>query len=115
MGVSRGGDSTIPRQPQEVVAVDVAVVVAVAGVITVGHGHENGQDHVHDHHRSLPLGAGLDHGKACLFKVVRAVAPLVAVLGGTDYSRIASVIRTRAPAPTGWEVSMMTASPASRP
>jgi len=31
------------------------------------------------------------------------------------YSPVASVVRTCAPAPTGWEVSTMTASPASRP
>jgi len=32
-----------------------------------GRGHEN--DHVHDHHRSLPLAAGLDHGKACSMRL----------------------------------------------
>ena len=68
----------IPRQPPEVVDVDVAV--AVADDSHAGHGHENDQDHVYDHHRSLRLGARLDHGKGCLFGGARPFALLVAGL-----------------------------------
>jgi hypothetical protein len=37
--------------------------------------------HVYDHHRSLRLGARLDHGKACSSWAVRACTPLAAGLG----------------------------------
>ena len=50
----------IPRRPQKV----VDVVVAVAGVIFVGHGHGNVYDDVYDHHSPIRLSASLRRGKA---------------------------------------------------
>jgi hypothetical protein len=37
--------------------------------------------HVYDHHRSLRLGARLDHGKACSSGAIRAFTPFGAGLG----------------------------------
>jgi hypothetical protein len=72
-----------------VVVVEVAVVLEVAGVITVGHGpahghgHDHDQDHDqdHDHHPALRPGARHDRGKAYSSELVRSSAPLGAGSG----------------------------------
>jgi hypothetical protein len=70
------------------VVVPVVVSVAVAGVIFVGHGHEN--DHVHDcdHHPPLRLGARVCLGKVALSAAFRDVAALVAGLGFRCSARV---------------------------
>ena len=68
------------KSGRSVAVVDLVVFVALAGVITVGHGHGDDQDHDDDHHASARLGARLDRGKACSFNAVRDVAALVAGL-----------------------------------
>jgi len=61
--------------------VNVAVVVAVAGVIS-----PSARTTSTDHHRSFRLGARLDHGKACSSGAIRAFAPLGAGLGSPPAS-----------------------------
>jgi hypothetical protein len=61
----------IKRQPQKVVAVDVAVVVGVFAVVAdadhSGHGHGHGDVHVYDHQPTFRLDAQPDPGKAWIF------------------------------------------------
>ena len=72
----------------------VAVVVAVAGVISVGHGH--GDVHDRDHHPPLRLGAKVRLGKVSLSAAFRDVAALVAGLRcripGGEGPRAATVV-----------------------
>ena len=65
-----------------VAAVVVAVVVAVAGVIFVGHGQGHGDVYVYDHHSPVGLGASIVRGKASLSATFRHVVALVDSLAG---------------------------------